>query len=72
MSGQRPASAPVPTPRSTPPLTAAFRAERGAVLAALIRQVGDFALAEDAVQDAFEAALAAWRRDGVPDRPAPG
>jgi RNA polymerase sigma-70 factor, ECF subfamily len=48
---------------------AAFRAERGAVLATLIRQVGDFALAEDAVQDAFEAALAAWRRDGVPASP---
>jgi RNA polymerase sigma-70 factor (ECF subfamily) len=48
---------------------AAFREERGAVLAALIRQVGDFALAEDAVQDAFEAALAAWRRGGIPDRP---
>ncbi|MBS1679563.1 MAG: sigma-70 family RNA polymerase sigma factor [Actinobacteria bacterium] len=47
----------------------AFREERGAVLAALIRQVGDFALAEDAVQDAFEAALAAWRRGGVPARP---
>jgi RNA polymerase sigma-70 factor (ECF subfamily) len=50
-------------------LGAAFREERGAVLAALIRQVGDFALAEDAVQDAFEAALTAWRRDGVPARP---
>jgi RNA polymerase sigma-70 factor (ECF subfamily) len=50
-------------------LGAAFREERGAVLAALIRQVGDFALAEDAVQDAFEAALATWRRDGVPVRP---
>ena len=50
-------------------LGAAFREERGAVLAALIRQVGDFALAEDAVQDAFEAALASWRRDGVPARP---
>jgi RNA polymerase sigma-70 factor (ECF subfamily) len=48
---------------------AACREERGAVLAALIRQVGDFALAEDAVQDAFEAALASWRRDGVPARP---
>ncbi|HEX4306654.1 MAG TPA: sigma-70 family RNA polymerase sigma factor, partial [Solirubrobacterales bacterium] len=47
----------------------AFRGERGAVLATLIRQVGDFALAEDAVQDAFEAALAAWRRDGVPANP---
>jgi RNA polymerase sigma-70 factor, ECF subfamily len=48
---------------------AAFREERGAVLATLIRQVGDFQLAEDAVQDAFESALAAWRREGVPDRP---
>jgi RNA polymerase sigma-70 factor, ECF subfamily len=48
---------------------AAFRAERGAVLATLIRQVGDFALAEDAVQDAFEAALGTWRRDGVPANP---
>jgi RNA polymerase sigma-70 factor (ECF subfamily) len=48
---------------------AAFREERGAVLATLIRRVGDFQLAEDAVQDAFEAALAAWRREGVPDRP---
>ncbi|HEY1853604.1 MAG TPA: sigma-70 family RNA polymerase sigma factor [Solirubrobacterales bacterium] len=48
---------------------AAFREDRGAVLATLIRQVGDFQLAEDAVQDAFEAALSAWRREGVPDRP---
>jgi RNA polymerase sigma-70 factor (ECF subfamily) len=36
------------------------------VLATLIRQAGDFQLAEDAVQDAFEAAVTAWRRDGVP------
>ncbi|MEW9527443.1 RNA polymerase sigma factor [Microbispora sp. NPDC049125] len=47
-----------------------FRDERAAVLATLIRYVGDFQVAEDAVQDAFEAALAAWRRDGVPDNPA--
>jgi RNA polymerase sigma-70 factor (ECF subfamily) len=39
-------------------------------LATLIRYVGDFQIAEDAVQDAFEAALAAWRRDGIPDNPA--
>jgi RNA polymerase sigma-70 factor (ECF subfamily) len=51
-------------------IQAAFREDRGAVLATLIRHVGDFQLAEDAVQDAFEAALASWRRDGVPDRPA--
>jgi RNA polymerase sigma-70 factor (ECF subfamily) len=38
-------------------------------LATLIRQAGDFQLAEDAVQDAFEAAVTAWRRDGVPANP---
>jgi RNA polymerase sigma-70 factor, ECF subfamily len=48
---------------------AAFRNDRGAVLATLIRQVGDFQLAEDAVQDVFESALSAWRREGVPERP---
>jgi RNA polymerase sigma-70 factor, ECF subfamily len=31
--------------------------------------VGDFQLAEDAVQDAFAAAVATWRRDGVPENP---
>jgi RNA polymerase sigma-70 factor, ECF subfamily len=44
----------------------AFREERAAVLATLIRHVGDFQIAEDAVQDAFAAALATWPRDGVP------
>ena len=39
------------------------------MLATLIRQAGDFQLAEDAVQDAFEAAVKAWRRDGVPANP---
>ena len=39
------------------------------MLATLIRQVGDFQLAEDAVQDAFAAAVAAWPRDGVPANP---
>jgi RNA polymerase sigma-70 factor (ECF subfamily) len=47
----------------------AFREERPAVLATLIRQVGDFQLAEDAVQDAFAAAVATWPRDGVPANP---
>jgi len=47
----------------------AFRDERATVLATLIRQVGDFQLAEDAVQDAFEAAVTQWRRDGVPANP---
>ena len=47
-----------------------FREERGAVLATLVRRVGDFGLAEDAVQDAFAAAAAAWPADGVPANPA--
>jgi RNA polymerase sigma-70 factor (ECF subfamily) len=47
----------------------AFREERPAVLAALIRHVGDFQLAEDAVQDAFAAAVDSWRRDGIPANP---
>jgi RNA polymerase sigma-70 factor (ECF subfamily) len=54
---------------STAAAEAAFRDERAAVLATLIRQLGDFQLAEDALQDAFAAAIVAWERDGVPDRP---
>ena len=50
-------------------VASAFRDERAIVLATLIRQVGDFQLAEDAVQDAFEAAVTVWRRDGVPANP---
>ena len=54
---------------STAAVELAFRRERAAVLATLIRQLGDFQLAEDAVQEAFAAAIVAWERDGVPVRP---
>ncbi len=54
---------------STAAAEAAFRAERAAVLATLIGQVGDFQLAEDALQDAFAEAIVAWDRDGIPARP---
>ncbi len=47
----------------------AFRDERAIVLATLIRQAGDFQVAEDAVQDAFEAAVTVWKRDGIPASP---
>ncbi|MDJ0953990.1 MAG: RNA polymerase sigma factor [Acidimicrobiia bacterium] len=47
----------------------AFRDEYGRVVATLIRQVGDFALAEDAVQDAVTAALTKWSEAGVPNNP---
>jgi RNA polymerase sigma-70 factor, ECF subfamily len=47
-----------------------FRAERARVLAALVRHIGDFELAEDALQEAFATALVHWRRTGPPDAPA--
>jgi RNA polymerase sigma factor (sigma-70 family) len=45
------------------------RTEGTAVLATLIRVVGDLQLAEDSVQDAAVRALQTWPRDGVPDNP---
>src|SRR5260221_7877150 len=47
-----------------------FREEHGRVLAALISQLGDFTLAEDALQDALVNALERWETDGVPRNPA--
>jgi RNA polymerase sigma-70 factor (ECF subfamily) len=47
----------------------AFRTESGRVVAALVRILGDFDLAEDTVQDALAVALQRWPRDGVPARP---
>ena len=46
-----------------------YRHEAGRVLATLIRLVGDFELAEEGAQDAFEAALTRWPRTGLPDNP---
>jgi RNA polymerase sigma-70 factor (ECF subfamily) len=47
----------------------AFREEWGRVVATLIRTTGDWDLAEDCAQGAFERALKTWPRDGIPDRP---
>lgn len=46
-----------------------FRNEGGRVLATLIRLLGDFELAEDAMQDAFAAALHQWPIEGIPANP---
>lgn len=46
-----------------------YRAERGRVLASLIRLLGGFDLAEEALADAFLAASQQWPRDGVPANP---
>jgi RNA polymerase sigma-70 factor (ECF subfamily) len=46
-----------------------FRDERQHALATLIRLLGDWDVAEEALQDAFEAALEQWPADGVPGEP---
>ena len=46
-----------------------YRAESRRVFATLIRLLGDFDLAEEALHDAFRAALEQWPRDGVPANP---
>lgn len=50
-------------------LDSVYRAESGRILATLIRLLGDFDLAEDAVHDAFAAALERWPKEGVPANP---
>ena len=46
-----------------------FREEWGRAVSILIRVLGDFELAEDAVQDAFATAVEKWPRDGTPRNP---
>lgn len=48
---------------------AIYRAESRRVFATLVRLLGDFDLAEEALHDAFRAALEQWPRDGVPANP---
>ncbi|HLH02495.1 MAG TPA: RNA polymerase sigma factor [Bryobacteraceae bacterium] len=46
-----------------------YQADWGRILAALIAHFKDFELAEEAVQEAFAAALDQWRVEGIPDSP---
>src|SRR5580658_447035 len=50
-------------------IDAVFRREAGRVLGTLIRLLGDFELAEESLQEAFEAALEQWPRNGEPANP---
>ena len=50
-------------------LARVVREHAGRLAAALVPLVGDFAAAEDLVQDAVEAALTHWPIEGIPDRP---
>src|SRR5260370_19332424 len=50
-------------------IEATCRAESCRVVATLIRVLGDFDLAEEALRDAFASAMEHWPRDGVPSNP---
>src|SRR5262245_27189049 len=53
--------------RST--VDAIYRAESRRVFATLVRLLGDFDLAEEALHEAFISAVEQWTRDGVPENP---
>src|SRR3954469_17612485 len=50
-------------------IDAIYRSDSRRVLATLIRLLGDFDLAEEALHDGFAAAVEQWPRDGVPANP---
>jgi RNA polymerase sigma-70 factor (ECF subfamily) len=50
-------------------VAAVYHSDWGRIVAALIRLVGDFEVAEEAAQEAFAAAVNQWRTSGVPDFP---
>ena len=52
-------------------LDSLYRVDSGRILATLIRLLGDFDLAEEAMHEAFAAALSVWPKSGVPGNPRP-
>jgi RNA polymerase sigma-70 factor, ECF subfamily len=52
-------------------LDSLYRVDSGRILATLIRLLGDFDLAEEAMHEAFATALDTWAEGGVPDKPRP-
>jgi len=48
-----------------------YRSESGRVLATLVRLLGDLDVAEEAMHEAFAAALESWPKTGIPDKPRP-
>src|SRR5580692_9625932 len=52
-------------------LDSLYRVDSGQILATLIRLLGDFDLAEEAMHEAFAAALSLWPKNGVPGNPRP-
>jgi RNA polymerase sigma-70 factor (ECF subfamily) len=62
--------APVPEQLSKT-IESLYRSESGRVLATLTRLLGDLDLAEEAMHEAFAAALEFWPQTGIPDKPRP-
>src|SRR6476620_7903667 len=60
-----------PTEQIRELLDSLYRVDSGRILATLIRLLGDFDLAEEAMHEAFAAALSSWPTSGVPDNPRP-
>ena len=60
-----------PADRVRAQVDAIYRSESRRIFATLIRLLGDFDLAEDAMQEAFRAAMEQWPRQGVPANPRP-
>src|SRR5215831_1100675 len=52
-------------------IEALYRSESGRVLATLVRLLGDLDIAEEAMHEAFAAALESWPETGIPDNPRP-
>src|SRR5215470_852188 len=48
-----------------------YRSESARILATLVRLLGDLDLAEEAMHEAFAAALESWPQTGIPDKPRP-
>jgi RNA polymerase sigma-70 factor (ECF subfamily) len=64
-----PPTADIPAAHTRDQVEAVYRSESRQVLATLIRLLKDFDLAEDALHEAFAAAMEQWPRDGVPANP---
>jgi RNA polymerase sigma-70 factor (ECF subfamily) len=59
----------VPEQRSSAALAALYRSESGRILATLVRLLGDLDLDEEAMHEAFAAAVESWPQVGIPDNP---
>jgi RNA polymerase sigma-70 factor (ECF subfamily) len=63
---------PLPVPEQlSRTIESLYRSESGRVLATLVRLLGDLDLAEEAMHEAFAAALESWPQTGIPDSPRP-